>query len=714
MWNITPLPIRENEAYSVIHGFGYSIFRHSSHGFEQELTQFVPVSDNLKLNLIKLKNLSDCTREISSYYYIRPVLGVNDQLTALHISTKKHETGTILIRNTYNEEFAGRIAFVDTSSKVRTFTCDRKEFLGGGTLSNPPGVRRVKLSEATGAGLDPCTVICTAISFKPGEEKEIVFMLGEERNVKSVELLTGKYRKVDEVKRALHEVKEFWKEKLESLQFSTPDKAMDYMLNGWLLYQALSCRMWTRSGFYQSGGAYGFRDQLQDCLSLAHIMPEITRAQILLHSKHQFIEGDVQHWWHEEKYKGTRTRFSDDLLWMPYVTAEYIRITGDTDILKEETPFLEDEPLKDFEDESYRIPQISSEVSSIYDHCIRAIERSLKFGEHGIPLIGSGDWNDGMNTVGNKGRGESVWLGWFMHSILMRFAPICSSMGEEERARRYLDIARDIVRTIEENAWDGNWYRRAYFDDGHPLGSIQNSECQIDSLAQSWAVISGAGDRERISSAMNALENYLVKRDEGLIKLLTPPFDEGDLEPGYIKSYVPGVRENGGQYTHAACWVVMAFAILGDGDKASELFGLLNPINHAKTHMEYSKYKVEPYVLAADVYSVDPHTGRGGWTWYTGAAGWMYRIGMEYILGFKKNGDSLLIDPCVPKVWDGFSIRYRYKDTFYSISVKNPDGLNRGVNKVIMDGRELEGNIIKLINDKMEHNVEVVLGRNKT
>lgn len=711
IWTVTPLPIRENEPYSTIHGFGYSIFRHSSHGIEQELTQFVPANESLKLSLIKLKNVSNSSRELSLYYYIRPVLGVNDQVTSSHISTERHESGAILIRNTYNEEFFGRVAFVDTSLKERTFTCDRKEFFTGGTLTNPLGIRKVKLSETTGAGLDPCVVLGIVLSFKPGEEKEIVFTLGEEKNLKAVETLIGKYRKIEEVKKALTEVREFWREKLESLQFSTPDKATDYMLNGWLLYQALSCRIWTRSGFYQSGGAYGFRDQLQDCLSLAHIMPDITRTQILLHSKHQFIEGDVQHWWHEEKYKGTRTRFSDDLLWMPYVTAEYIRITGDAEILKVETPFLEDEPLNDFEDESYRIPKASSQISSIYDHCIRAIERSLKFGEHGIPLIGSGDWNDGMNTVGNKGRGESVWLGWFVYSILTKFEPICKDMGEEERANRYISIAKDIVKSIEENAWDGNWYRRAYFDNGHPLGSIQNSECQIDSLAQSWAVISGAGDKDRISTAMNALENYLIKREEGLIKLLTPPFDEGELEPGYIKSYVPGVRENGGQYTHAACWVVMAFTLLGDGDKASELFGLLNPINHAKTHMELSKYKVEPYVIAADVYSVDPHIGRGGWTWYTGAAGWMYRIGIEYILGFKKNGENLVIDPCIPKSWTGFDIKYKYKKTLYRIVVKNPEGISNGVKKVIMDERELDGEIIELVDDKVEHDVEVIMGK---
>ncbi|WP_027621850.1 GH36-type glycosyl hydrolase domain-containing protein [Acetivibrio clariflavus] len=711
VWNITALPIRENETYSAIHGFGYSIFRNSGHGFEQELTQFVPVKDNVKLSLVRLKNTSDSSRKLGLYYYIRPVLGVSDQFTASHISTERHKTGAILIRNTYNDEFPGRIAYVDTSIKDRTFTCDRKEFLAGGALTNPPGLRRQKLSETVGAGLDPCVALGIFLEFDPGEEKEIVFALGEGSSITEVEEMVNKYRKVEEVKKALGEAKNFWKEKLEILQVSTPDKAIDYMLNGWLMYQVLSCRMWTRSAFYQSGGAYGFRDQLQDCLSVAHVMPEITKEQILLHSKHQFVEGDVQHWWHEEKYKGTRTRFSDDLLWLPFVTAEYIRITGDSDILKIETPFLEDEPLKDFEDESYRIPRVSDEKSTLYDHCIRAIERSLKFGEHGIPLIGSGDWNDGMNTVGNKGKGESVWLGWFLYSILTKFVPICQSFGEEERAERYSNIAMEIAKAIEENAWDGNWYRRAYFDDGRPLGSIQNSECQIDSLAQSWAVISGAGNKDRINMAMNALENYLVKRDEGLIKLLTPPFDEGDLEPGYIKSYVPGVRENGGQYTHAACWVVMAFAMLGDGDKATELFNLINPINHAKTQIEISKYKAEPYIIAADVYSVEPHTGRGGWSWYTGAAGWMYRVGVEYILGFKKNGDRLSIDPCIPKEWKDFDIKYKYKDTQYYITIKNPEGVNKGVKKVILDGKELEDKIIALVDDKKEHKAEVIMGK---
>lgn len=711
VWTATPLPVREKEPYTIRHGLGYSSFEHISHGIGQEVTQFVPVDDTVKISILKISNESNESRDLSLTYYIRPVLGVSEQFTAGQINTQTNDQGTVLIRNNFNEEFGGRVAFIDTSVKERSITSDRKEFFGTGSITNPEGIRRTSLSGTIGAGFDPCAAINVDVILKPGEEREVIFLLGAGKDAQEVERLSEKYKKPEEAKRALKGVKEFWKEKLGTVQFYTQSTAMDILLNGWLMYQVVSCRLWTRSAFYQSGGAYGFRDQLQDSMAVTHIWPEITRNQILLHSKHQFVEGDVQHWWHEEKYKGTRTRFSDDLLWMPYVTSEYIRITGDYGILEEQTPFLEDEPLKEFEDEAYRIPRVSQVVSTLYDHCIRAIDRSLKFGEHGIPLIGSGDWNDGMNTVGNKGKGESVWLGWFLYSILKGFAPLCERMGDKDLAKRYVETADIIVRNIEENAWDGNWYRRAYFDNGLPLGSIQNSECKIDSLAQSWAVISEGGNKDRIVEAMNALENYLVKRDEGLIKLLTPPFDEGDLEPGYIKSYVPGVRENGGQYTHAAAWVVMAFAKMGDGDKAAELFELLNPINHSRTQIEYSKYKAEPYVIAADVYSVAPHTGRGGWTWYTGAAGWMYRVGFEYILGFKKYGDTLIIDPCIPKKWSGYDIKYRFKDTVYSIEVKNPEGVNSGIKKVIVDGKELDDNKIHLINDKEEHCVEVYMGR---
>ncbi|PQQ67206.1 GH36-type glycosyl hydrolase domain-containing protein [Acetivibrio saccincola] len=709
-WSATPLPIRNDEPYTVRHGFGYTVFDHEFHGIMHNMVQFVPLEDSVKLSIMKIKNTSQIKRKINLVYYIRPVMGVSDQFTAPHISTDLHDSGAVLIKNNYNEEFLDTIGFIHSSMKITSVTGDRREFFDTGNIREPQGIKQVELSGKTGAGLDPCAALSVHCELNPGEEKEIVFLLGAGSSMEEVGGIIEKYRKIDEAKKALKEVKEFWEERLGRVQFYTPDTAMDYLLNGWLIYQVISCRIWSRSAFYQSGGAYGFRDQLQDSMAIAHVWPEITRNQILIHSRHQFLEGDVQHWWHEEKYKGTRTRFSDDRLWLVYVTLEYLKITGDYDILLEKTPYLEDEPLNEYEDEAYRIPRVSDTSGTLYEHCIRAIEISLKFGERGIPLMGSGDWNDGMNTVGNKGKGESIWLGWFLCSILNSFVPVCEKMGEKERAKKYAVTAKEIAKAIEENGWDGNWYRRAYFDDGKPLGSVGNSECQIDSLAQTWAVISGAGDKERIESAMNAVENYLIKKDEGLIKLLTPPFDEGELEPGYIKSYVPGVRENGGQYTHAAAWVVMAYAKMGDGEKAVELFQMLNPINHSRTHIEYSKYKVEPYVMAADVYSVEPHTGRGGWTWYTGAAGWFYKVGFEHILGFKKNDKTLVIDPCIPENWSGFDIKYKFKDTLYIIEVKNPDRVNKGVKKVLIDKKEVKDKKILLVDDKGKHYVEVIMG----
>ena len=450
---------------------------------------------------------------------------------------------------------------------------------------------------------------------------------------------------------------------------------------------------------------------------MIYAVPEIIYSQILRHAAQQFVEGDVQHWWHPVENvesgkgdKGIRTKFSDDLVWLPYVVADYIETTQDFKVLEQEIGYIEDEPLGEDIDERYGIPRQSEEKSSVYEHCIRAIERALKFGEHGIPLMGSGDWNDGMSTVGNKGKGESVWLGWFLYNTLMRFIPICEVRQDDERAQRYQKISREIAEAIEQNAWDGSWYRRAYFDDGTPMGSAQNSECKIDSLAQSWAVISEAGDPKRMKEAMEALEHYLVKRDEGLIMLLTPAFDKGELKPGYIKGYVPGVRENGGQYTHAAIWVVLAFAKMGDGDKAWELYNLINPINHARTPMEAARYKVEPYVMAADVYAVHPNIGRGGWTWYTGAAGWMYRVGVEHILGLKKRGEQLIIDPCIPKAWSEFGIQYGYRNTKYVISIQNDAGVNKGVKSVSVDGKAMEDKVVTLLNDGKKHQVKVVMG----
>ena len=709
-WSITPLPIREDEAYTIKHGFGYSEFEHVSHELSQSLIQFVPVKGTIKINIISLCNESAKDRNLCITFYLSPVLGVNTRDTSKHLISSQSAKGTLLIENPYNREFADRICFIDASLEDRSVTGDRKEFFGFGKTTSPDSLKQSHLSGSLGAGFDPCAAMQVNISIKANETKEIVFILGMADNLDRVNELVDEFKNLERAKEAFIEVKTFWQEKLQIVQVNTPDRSMNYMLNGWLLYQVISCRLWARSAFYQAGGAFGFRDQLQDSLSIAIIWPEIAKNQILKHAGHQFVEGDVLHWWHEPAGKGPRTRISDDYLWLPYVTAEYISITGDFEILKNQIPFLEDDLLRNHEDERYCQPRISKEVSSLYHHCIRSIENALKFGERGLPLIGGGDWNDGMNTVGNGGKGESVWLGWFLATTLQKFIPICREMGDSERADYYMDISVKVVEAIEDNGWDGNWYKRAFFDNGVPLGSANNRECKIDSLAQTWAIISGKGDSLRAEKAMNSLEDYLIMREEGLIKLLTPPFNDGDMEPGYIKGYVPGVRENGGQYTHAAAWVVAAYAMLGDGDKAWELFGLINPINHSRTDREYSIYKVEPYVMSADVYGDHPHIGRGGWTWYTGSANWMYKAGMENILGFYKKGDTLVIDPCIPKKWTEYSIKYLYLETTYEIKVRNPENLCKGVSQITFDGIVLKENHIHLKNENAIHYIEILMG----
>ncbi len=711
VWNITPQPIRGEGQYKIRHGFGYSIFERNYMGFEHQMIQFTPMDSSVKLYKLIVKNVSNKKRSLSAFYYVRPVMGVNEQQTAYYTYSDIYNNETLLIRNSFNSDFPDRILFIDSSIRERYYTGDRREFIGRfGTLSKPEALCRERLSNNTGAGMDSCACIQTLFELDANEEKELVFILGQADSLSDIASITSRYRSIKEVNKALEETVRYWDNILSAVKIQTPDISMNYLLNGWLLYQTLSCRMWARSALYQSGGAYGFRDQLQDSMALVYIQPEITKNQILYHSSHQFFEGDVQHWWHPVTDKGIRTKFSDDLLWMPYVVLDYINSTGDWSILDEQTSYLDEECLKDDEDERYNKPCVSELKTSLYEHCIRAIERSLKFGPHGIPLMGSGDWNDGMSTVGNKGKGESVWLGWFIYSILIGFSDICKKQNDQNRVERYLNIAKEIIKAIEENAWDGNWYRRAYFDNGLPLGSAENTECRIDSLAQSWAVISGAGRADRIKEAFEAVEHYLINKDEGIVLLLTPPFDEGDLEPGYIKGYLPGVRENGGQYTHAAVWVALAYAKMGMGDKAYELYNMLSPINHAKTSMEVARYKVEPYVMAADVYAVAPHTGRGGWTWYTGAAGWMYRVGLQSILGFNKLGDRLIIDPCIPKDWSEYSIEYKYKETLYTISVKNPSKISKGIEKLILDGKEQQENHIKLINDRNNHTVELIMG----
>lgn len=710
IWSITALPIREDSNYVIRHGFGYTEYTHTSHGISQSLVQFVPVKGTAKISIMTLKNESDVDRDITITYYVNPVLGVNRKETAMHLRSSQSEDGKLMIENPYNREFPDRACFIDASIEERTVTGDRKEFFGTGKEDSPEALKRVDLSGSLGVGYDPCAALQVNINLKANETKEIVFTLGMTADLNNIDELGDLYKNIETAKEALEEVKRFWSDKLQVVQVDTPDPTMNIMLNGWLLYQVISCRLWAKSAFYQSGGAFGFRDQLQDSLSIAAIWPEIARKQILKHAEHQFTEGDVLHWWHEPAGKGTRTRMSDDYLWLPYVTAEYIRITGDMEILKSEITFLEEEMLKDHEEERYCTPRKSEQTATLFDHCIRSIEHGLTFGERGLPLIGSGDWNDGMNAVGNGGKGESVWLGWFLCTTLQKFIPICKKMNENVKAEKYEKIIVKVVEAIEKNGWDGNWYKRAFFDNGVALGSANNSECKIDSLAQTWAVISGLGDLERAKKAMSSMEDYLVIWGDGLIKLLTPPFDTGEMEPGYIKGYVPGVRENGGQYTHAAAWVVEAFAMLGDGDKALELYGLLNPINHTRTNREYSIYKVEPYVMAADVYGEHPHVGRGGWTWYTGSASWMYKAGLEDILGFAKNGNQLTINPCIPQKWTEYQVNYNYLETIYEIKIKNPSGISRGVSQISMDGEVLDGNVIDLTNDKKTHGIEVLMG----
>jgi cellobiose phosphorylase len=662
---------------------------------------------SIKFTEMKLKNVSGRPRRLSATGYVEWVLGDLRQKTSMQVITEiDPKTGALFARNPYNQEFSDRTAFFDTGEATRTVTGDRSEFLGrNGVLKTPAAMTRARLSGRVGAALDPCGAIQVPFDLADGQEREIIFRLGAGRNPEDAGSLVRRFRGSLAAHGTLEKVWEYWNRTLGAVQVETPDRSVNMLANGWLLYQTLACRVWARSGYYQSGGAFGFRDQLQDVMALIHSEPRLVREHLLLCAAHQFKEGDVQHWWHPPTGWGVRTRCSDDFLWLPLAASRYVLLTGDTGVLNETVRFIEGRLLNPEEDSYYDLPHASQETASLYDHCVRAILKGLGRGEHGLPLIGSGDWNDGMNLVGFHGRGESVWLAFFLYEVLVRFAEIALLHGDPSFAERCQEEAAIVRGSIEEHGWDGEWYRRAYFDDGSPLGSRSSAECSIDSISQSWAVLSHAGDAERSRTAMESVDKLLVRRDHNLIKLLDPPFDKSDMDPGYIKGYVPGVRENGGQYTHAAVWTAMAFAALGDSSRAWELLTMINPINHGRSPEEIATYKGEPYVAAADVYAAPAHIGRGGWTWYTGSAGWMYRLIVESLLGLRLETDSLRFEPCLPKEWDSFKVHYRYRETTYHITVLQTR--DDSAASVIVDGALQSGNAISLVDDRQEHTVEV-------
>ncbi|MCX5903468.1 MAG: cyclic beta 1-2 glucan synthetase, partial [Proteobacteria bacterium] len=709
-WSPTPLPSRGATLYVTRHGFGYSVFEHTERGIRSELWVYVALEAKIKFAVLKVRNESGRSRRLSATGYVEWVLGDLRSKSAMHVVTEVDPvSGALFARNSYNTEFTSRVAFFDVDDATRTVSGDRTEFLGrNGTLRSPAAMTRTRLSGKVGAALDPCAALQVAFDLVDRQEREIIFMLGVGRDVDEARNLVHRFRGSAAARGALEAVWQYWNHTLGAVQVETRDQSVNILTNGWLLYQTLACRLWARSGYYQSGGAFGFRDQLQDVMALIYAEPQLVREHLLRCAAHQFPEGDVQHWWHPPSGRGVRTHCSDDYLWLPFTTCRYVLTTGDTGVLDEPIHFVEGRVLNTEEDSYYDLPVRSREAASLYEHCVRAILRGLSRGAHGLPLMGTGDWNDGMNLVGAQGAGESIWLGFFLYEVLMRFAEVAGTRGDIAFGERCQREAAQLRLNIEQHGWDGAWYRRAYFDDGSPLGSARNPECQIDSIAQSWSVLSGAGAAKRSRMAMEAVDKRLVRREHALIQLLDPPFDTSDLNPGYIKGYVPGVRENGGQYTHGAIWAAMAFAALGDSRRAWELLTIINPLCHALSPEGAATYKVEPYVVAADVYALAPHIGRGGWTWYTGSAGWMYRLILESLLGLRLEKDKLRFVPCLPADWTGFTVHYRYRETVYHIAILQ-QCTGSGDTRVTVDGVEQHDQAIPLVDDRKEHSAEVVI-----
>ena len=713
-WSPTPRPARAHSVYTIRHGFGYSIFETVSEGIRSELNVFVAPDAPVKIMMLTIRNESSETRKLSATGYFEWVLGETRQKQAMHVVTDiDSRSGAVLARNAFNADFNSRHAFCSVNDRARMVTCDRKEFIGrNGSLESPAAMRRARLSGRHGSCLDPCTALQSRLELGAGQSRTLVFILGAARSQGEAIGLVQRFQSLDSAEQALHKARQHWRRMLDTLQVETPDPALDVLLNGWLTYQVLSCRVWARSGFYQSGGAYGFRDQLQDTMSLMFAAPDLAREHLLRSAARQFEEGDVQHWWHPPSGRGVRTQFSDDYLWLPYAVSRYVLTVGDVGVLNERVPFITGRLLKPSQEEAYfDLPQHSNKTATLYEHAKLAITRALAhLGKHGLPLMGCGDWNDGMNLVGIHGKGESVWLAFFLYDVLKQFGDVARRIGDFDMREKCEDAADSMKASIHANGWDGDWYLRAYFDDGSPLGSKSNEECQIDTLPQSWSILSKAGEPERSKKAMESVNTRLVKRDKGLIQLFDPPFDHSALNPGYIKGYVPGVRENGGQYTHGAIWTVMAFAELGEVDRAWELMNMLNPVLHGATPAAIDTYKVEPYVVAADVYAVSPHTGRGGWTWYTGSAGWFYRLGVETLLGIEREPNSLIVKPKLPKGWKGFTIRYRFRETLYKIRVE----LSAHESCIIVDDiLQKDSGRIPLVDDRREHSVTVMISANE-
>ncbi|MDR3686188.1 MAG: glucoamylase family protein, partial [Coriobacteriia bacterium] len=714
-WSPTPLPVRTPEPYVIRHGHGRVTFEHETHGIAHRLQWFIPASDPIRVCRLELTNTGSEARKLSVTQFVEWVLGDSrSRAQQLVVTWFDAETDMLTAHNHLNLDFPGRCAFVACDRPLSSWTASRTEFVGrNGRPSHPAAMRAKELGGLSGRYHDNCGALQTHVDLEPGQSATVTFLLGQNSTLEEARESVTRHREQGALDSVLAGCEEFWSELLDTVQVDTPDDQLDLMVNDWLLYQATACRLWGRTATYQSSGAFGFRDQLQDSLALLVARPKLVREQIVEASHHQFPEGDVLHWWQPYSGRGVRTHISDDRHWLPLVVAEYLSATGDESVLDERTAFLEGQPLPIEQEDAYVQPAVSEQAATVYEHCKRALEAGRPLGVHGLPLMGGGDWNDGMNRVGHEGKGESIWLAWFLIYVLGKFGPIVESRGEVELAADYRAWSERLRVAVEEHGWDGAWYRRAYFDDGTPLGTHTASEARIDAIAQAWATISGAADPERASTALQSVEEKLVRREDRLIALLAPPFDKMPQDPGYIKGYVPGVRENGGQYTHGALWVVLANLLRGEGDDAAALLSLINPITHSLTPQAARHYAVEPYVIAADVYAASPHTGRGGWTWYTGSASWFYRVALHYMLGFRllaENGSqSMIVDPCIPKHWPGFTLTYRHASATYNVRVTNPRGVNRGVAKVELDGKVLDDTKVPLADDTQTHEVIVTM-----